>query len=476
MKSLTIVTAFMLSSFVVGVVAQPTDLDPRIQKLVAAVSQQRLEQLLRKLQSFETRNTMSSDSTTRGIGAAGQWIFDEMKNSSSRLQVSFDTYQLPKQGQRILRDVELRNVMAILPGKSPRRIYISGHYDSLARDPKSQRAGFDWLNADNFAPGANDDGSGTVLAMELARVFGESGIEFDGTLVFIALAGEEQGLIGAKAHAQRAAEQRLVIDAVLNNDMVGNSQGGGGSNDSEAVRVFSDGPEDSPSRQVARYVKRWAARYYPQQRVELIARHDRFGRGGDHTAFNENGYPGVRITEANENYARQHTVEDTVDGVDFAYLARNVRVNAAAAAVMALAPPAPAVERSAPVQGTGGDGSNTATQAAAASPAGEANRPWQAGAGAPRGPMLGRQPSGYDARLQWQASPGATAYRIFWRRAWTPDWEHEMTVGNVTEHVMPNVSIDDYVFGVAALDAAGHESLTSVYVNPERREERVIVK
>ncbi len=440
MRSTTLAAALVVISACLSPArAQSSDLDPRIQKLLAAVSQERLEQLLYKLQSFETRNTMSSaDSPTRGIGAARQWIFDELKKSS-RLQVSFDTYQLPKQGQRIVRDVELRNVMAILPGKSPRRIYISGHYDSLARDPKSQQPGFDWGNADNFAPGANDDGSGTVLTMELARVFAESGVDFDATMVFIALAGEEQGLIGAKAHAQKAAADRLAIDAVLNNDMVGNSNGGGGAIDSETVRVFAEGPEDSPSRQVARYVRRWAARYYPQQGVRLIARHDRFGRGGDHTAFNENGFAGVRITESNESYARQHTVQDVVEGVDFAYLARNARVNAAAAASLALAPPAPIVSGQ-------------------------------------RGPMLGRQPSGYDARLQWQAAPGASGYRLFWRPAWTPDWEHELAVGNVTEYVMPNVSIDDYVFGVAAVDAAGHESLVSPYVNPPRREERVITK
>lgn len=420
--------------------AQSADLDPRITKLLAAVSEERLQTLLTKLQSFETRNTMSSaTSATRGIGAARQWIFDELE-SIPRLQVSFDTYQLPKQGQRILRDVELRNVMAVLPGRSPRRIYIGGHYDSLARDPKApQGQGFDWLNADNFAPGANDDGSGTVLTLELARVFAESGLEFDATLVFIAFAGEEQGLIGAKAHAQKAEAGKVQIDAVLNNDMVGNSRGGSGIVDSESVRVFAEGPEDSPSRQIARFVRRWAGRYFPAHEVRLLARHDRFGRGGDHTAFNQHGFGGVRITESNENYARQHSVEDTVDGVDFAYLARNARVNAAAAAVLALAPPAPVVT-------------------------GE------------RGPMLGRQPSGYDARLRWQASPGAAGYRVFWRRAWTPDWEHELAVGAATEVTLPNVSIDDYVFGVAAVGPGGHESVVSAYVNPPRREETVITK
>jgi hypothetical protein len=184
-------------------------------------------------------------------------------------------------------------------------------------------------------------------------------------------------------------------------------------------------------------VQRQAARYVPGHRVRLIARHDRFGRGGDHTAFNQNGFAGVRFSESKENYARQHTAEDTLDGVSASYLARNARVNAAALAVLALAPPTPAVVD-------------------------ERGRP-----------LLDRQPSGYDARLRWQASPGAAAYRVFWREAWAPDWRHELTLGAVTELVLPGLSIDDHVFGVAALSAAGHESLVAAYVNPPRPEERI---
>jgi hypothetical protein len=385
------------------------------------------------------------------------------------LQVSFDTYLLVKQGQRIPRDVELRNVMAVLPGKSPRRIYVSGHYDSLARRPRAttessqegsgrqqgaaavnadQRStssepsgtSFDWAAAENHAPGANDDGSGTALTMELARVFATSGVDFDATLVFIALAGEEEGLVGAKAHAQKADADNVVIDAVFNNDIVGNPAGGNGIIDSEAVRVFSEGPEDSKSRQLARFIRRAAARYVPSHQVKLIARHDRFGRGGDHTAFNQHGYAAVRFTESNENYSRQHTVEDTADGVSAVYLARNARVNAAGVAAMALAPPAPVVTD-------------------------DRSRP-----------MLDRRPSGYDARLRWQPSSGAAGYRVFWREAWTPDWQHELEAGNVTELVLANVSIDDYVFGVAAIGPRGHESVVSVYVNPPRAEQTVIVK
>ena len=441
--------------------AQAPGLDPKIQKILKSISEQRLAELVAKLQSFETRHTLSSaDPKVRGIGAARQWILDEMTRSSPRLKVSFDTYMLPKQGQRIPRDVELRNVMAILPGTSARRIYVSGHYDSLARTARrtsetaegsagqsassssseSSGSSFDWAAADNPAPGANDDGSGTVLTMELARVFADSGIEFDATLVFIALAGEEEGLIGAKAHAQKAQADKVIIDAVFNNDIVGNPVGGTGIVDAEAVRVFSAGPEDSSSRQLARHIRRTAARYVPSHQVRLIARHDRFGRGGDHTAFNQHGYAAVRFTESNENYARQHTVADTADGVAPAYLARNARVNAAGVAVIALAPPAPVVID-------------------------QRNRP-----------TLDRRPSGYDARLRWQASPAAAGYRVFWREAWTPDWQHELEVGNVTELVLKDVSIDDYVFGVAAIGPGGHESLVSAYVNPPRTEQTVIVK
>ena len=419
--------------------APTPDVDPRVAALLDSVSEGRLAEILRKLASFETRNTLSTpDSASRGIGAARQWILEEMRRSSPRLQVTFDTYQVLKQGERITRDVELRNVMAILPGRSPRRVYVSGHYDSLARRvepgaaPAPAGGGFDGSAGDNPAPGVNDDGSGTALVMELARVFGESGLAFDATLVFIAFAGEEQGLVGARLHAQRAAAEKWMIDAVLNNDIVGNPTGGNGIVDASSVRVFSEGPEDSASRQVARFVRRQAARYIPSHQVRLIARHDRFGRGGDHTAFNQHGFPGVRFTESKENYGRQHSVEDTLEGVSPAYLARNARVNACALATLALAPPAPSV------------------------------------ADARGRPLLGRGESGYDASLKWGASPGAAGYRIFWREAWTPDWQHERNVGDVTGLVLRDVSVDDFIFGVAAYDAAGHESLVSAYVNPPR--------
>jgi hypothetical protein len=423
------------------------DADARIEKLIASISEDRLRRIEETLAGFATRNTLSDiRSQTRGIGAARQWILDELKRSSPKLQVSFDTYQLAAQG-RITRPVELRNVVAVLPGKTARRIYITGHYDTVniggqetrnARPPSQTPDADPQLDpnrdADVPAPGANDDGSGTALTMELARVFAESGIEFDATLMFVCWAGEEQGLLGSRSHAGRVAAEHVAVEAMFNNDIVGNSRSGNGIVDAESVRVYSVGPEDSMSRSLARYIQKTAAVYVPSHRVRLIAREDRFSRGSDHSSFTARGYPAIVFREARENFSKQHSANDTMDGVDVAYLARNVRVNAAGVASLALAPAAPKVVND-------------------------------------RGqPMIGRQPSGYDANLRWNASAGAAAYRIYWRDTWSNDWQHQQLIGNVTQFVLPNVSIDDYVFGVAAVGADGHESLISAYVAPPRSE------
>src|SRR5262245_7076952 len=439
---------FVASTLGRPALAQSGDLDPRIVNLVGNVSEERLSNILRKLQSFETRSSLSSTtSTARGVGAAREWILQEMRSYSPKLQVSFDTYLVAKQG-RILRDVEMRNVMAILPGRSPRRIYISGHYDTVARpggqsttnaggpapDPDARPAAPADPNAplDNLAPGVNDDGSGTALAIELARVFSQSGSDFDATLVFMCHVGEEQGLVGARLHAQKAVAEKIAIEAVFNNDIVGNDRGGNGIIDGATIRVYSEGPEDSPSRELARFIQRWGGRYVPSHRVRPMARPDRFGRGGDHSAYNQLGFTAGGFGESRRTFTRQHDVRDTYEGISLPYLAQNARVNAASAATLALAPPPPGV----------------------LSDRGQ--------------PLITRAPSGYDANLRWTASPGASAYRVFWREAWGPDWQHDLLVAGATDVVLPNMQIDDYVFGVAAIDAQGHESFVTAYVTPPR--------
>lgn len=420
--------------------------DPRIHAVIAAVSPERLRNSVGKLASFGTRHTLSATtSTTRGIGAARQWIFDELRRTSPRLQVSFDSHRLLTQG-RLVRDVEIRNVVAVLPGRSARRIYITAHYDSLnipdqtvsVKRPAPTPPRFDAMEqpGQNFevdAPGANDNGSGTALVLELARVLTLGDVPFDATLVFALWAGEEQGLIGALAHARRLAAEKTPVDAVFNDDIVGNSRGGDGTRDSASVRVYADGPEDSMSRALARYVAQVGALYVPSHRVRLMARPDRFQRGSDHLPFSTLGYPAIVFREATEDYARQHSAKDTADAVDVDYLTQNLRVNVAAVASLALAPTAPSV-----LTTTGG-------------------------------PNISRGQSQYDAVLRWSAVPTASAYRVYWRDTWTADWQHSVMVGNVTEFTFPRVSIDDVVFGVASMNASGQESLISAYVVPARR-------
>jgi hypothetical protein len=269
--------------------------------------------------------------------------------------------------------------------------------------------------------------------MELARAFAESGIEFDATLVFVTWAGEEQGLVGSNVHAEDLKKGNVPIEAVFNNDIVGNSLGGNGIRDAESIKVYAVGPEDSPARSLARHIRKAAAIYVPSHHVRLMAREDRFGRGSDQSSFSQNGFPAVVFREANENFERQHGANDKIDGVDFVYLAQNARVNAAGVATLALAPPAPKV--------TNDRGGN----------------------------MLSRDPSGYDATMRWNAAPGAVAYRIYWRDTWNNDWEHSQTIGNVTQFTMKNVNIDDFVFGVSAISGDGQESMVSAYVSPVRQ-------
>jgi hypothetical protein len=423
-------------------------LDPAVQKVISDISEENITAILKKLESFETRNTLSeTDSPTRGIGAARQWILDQFKSYSPRLEVSFDTHVVPK-GGRIWKEVELRNVVAVLPGKKdPERwILVTGHYDSLNLRIPAEMRGDQERTANIVAPGVTDNGSGTACVMECARVM--SRYDFDATLVFVALAGEEQGLIGARELAKSLRAKNQLVEAVLNVDTIGSDVGGNGVGENHRILVFSEDPNDSPSRQLARFVRLTGGRYYPEMQVDLVFRHDRFGRGGDHTAFNQEGYAGVRLTTPNENFENQHTPTDTFANTSPPYTTKGVRLIAAAAAAMALAPRPPTTMRI----------------PAAAVPAGGA-RPAAAGPGLARG-------AGYDAVMRWDYSGPANelaGFIVVTRPTTSPDWEREIWAGNVREFSIKNLPIDQVVLGVKSVDTKGHESPVSAYWTQPRR-------
>lgn len=423
----------------------PPKLNPQIEKIVSEISAQNIEAIIRKLVGFGTRHTLSTqDDPNRGIGAAARWIKEEMDRysqaSGGRLQVANDEFIQPVT-QRFPREAKLINIVATLPGtqaESKDRIYVvSGHYDSIC-SPQSD------INCD--APGASDDASGTAAVMEMARVM--SKYQFDATIVFMTVPGEEQGLLGAHHWAEEAKKKGLNIAAMFTNDIIGNTFGGNGVRDNRRVRLFSEGvptteteaeararqsvggENDGPSRQLARYIKEVGERYLNNFEVTLVYRRDRYGRGGDHNAFLQRGFPAVRFTEPNEDFTRQHQrvreengikYGDVFEMVDPAYVAQVARINAIAMASMALAP---------------------------APPSGVQFK-------------TGRQE--YDTTVAWQPNkePDVAGYRIVWRETYQPFWLRSLEVGNVAEYVMKSLSKDDYFFAVQAIDKDGNASVPS---------------
>ena len=417
--------------------------DPNIQEMVEEISAKNLEADIRKLVSFGTRHTLSdTQSPTRGIGASRNWVRDEFlkysKASGGRLTVEMDTFTVKPDGRRINKPVLMANVLATLPGTDPtdtRIILVSGHIDSRVSDV---------MNATADAPGANDDGSGTVLVMELARVL--AGQRFPCTLKFVAVQGEEQGLYGSGHLAERAKKEGWNLIAMLNNDIVGNSHGFDPViNDAGQVRVFSEGtpanetPEqarvrrqlssenDGPSRQLARYTQRIGQLYGKGHKVVLTYRPDRFLRGGDHTPFNQQGFAAVRFTEMNEDYTHQHQdlrtekgrpYGDVTEGVDFAYLRRNAGINLATMASLALAPAAPAK-----------------VEVLTANLTNRTELRWQA-------PATGPKPAGYVVLV---------------RETSAPQWQQRYPMAGTTADLP--ISKDNFIFGVVSVDAAGHESV-----------------
>ncbi len=423
----------------------PAANNPDIAQLVRAVSPARLEASIRTLAGFGTRHTMSNaDDPKRGIGAARRWIKSTLDACAavpgSRLKVAVDEF-VQEPSARVPKATTLVNVVATLEGTDSqaraRTLVVSGHYDSMCGNV---------MNSECDAPGANDDASGTAVVMELACTFAQS--RFPVTLVFMTVAGEEQGLLGAAHWAQSAKASGTNVEAMITNDIVGNAHDETGRRDATTLRLFAEGvpagkdvseewqqrlstggENDSPARELARSMRDAALRYVPDMNVRIVYRRDRYLRGGDHIPFLAQGFTAVRFTEAHEDFRHQHQDVRIVDGVqfgdlpqfvDFEYLASVTRVNAAALASLASAPAAPAAVRIETLQ--------------------LENR----------------------TTLSWRANPESdiAGYEIVWRETTAPFWQGSEFVGNVTRASVP-LSKDDYLFSVRAVGAGGQRSLAT---------------
>jgi Zn-dependent M28 family amino/carboxypeptidase len=411
---------------------------PLLREIAAAPNPTQLEETVQSLVSFGTRHTLSDTiSTRRGIGAARRWVqarFTEISHDCGGC-LTIITPSQTVSGKRAPEPAEIVDVVAIQTGTSdPERvIVVTGHIDSRVTDVMNTKAD---------APGADDDASGVAVVMAAAKILSHH--RFAATIVYGVLSGEEQGLYGGKVLADYAKAHAWRVEANLNNDIVGSSRGQNGVQNNTRVRVFSEGTrdtetvdeakqrrfeggeDDSASRNVARYTKAIAEAYLPNWTVELVYRLDRFGRGGDHSAFNAGGFPAVRFTENAEDYRHQHqdlrteagvTYGDTIDHLDFEYLAKVAATNVLSIAALADAPAPPAGVK---IEG-------------AVTP---------------------------DTILSWTAAPGpaAAGYRVYWRATSEPTWSHSRDAGNSLTLKLENVAIDDFVFGVASVSTDGYES------------------
>ena len=438
MKSIVFATALCLTVAPMAAHGQtpPPAQQPLLRAVAADVSAERLRTTITGLVGYGTRHTLSDTrSNRRGIGAARRWVESEFRalGASCGGCLEIATPSETVTGNRIATPTEVVDVLAIQRGTSDptRVIVISGHIDSRVTDVN---------DAMSDAPGANDDGSGVAAVMEAARVLSKR--RFAATLVYAVLSGEEQGLYGGAILARYTKTRNWRVEADLNNDIVGNTHGQSGVVDATHVRVFSEGTRatetqeeankrrynggelDTPSRNLARFIDGLAERYLTDFDAVMVYRTDRFGRGGDQVPMLEAGYPAVRITEAAENYTRQHQnlrtengvrYGDVIDGVDFPYLAQVTRLNVLAMAALATAP--------APPSGVDITGAVSA-----------------------------------DTTVKWSPVAGAVDYRVWWRATTDPQWKFSRLSGGANELVLPNVVIDDWFFGVSTVSADGFES------------------
>ncbi len=430
--------------FAVTAKAQEFPDNPQMYSIINSVSAERIEADIRTLAGFGTRHTLSdTTSDTRGIGAARRWIKNEFEAISAECNGCLEVYEQRTlvEGDtttRIDEDTWVVNEYAILRGtEHPNRyVIMSGDIDSRVSDP---------MNSTDDAPGANDNASGMAGTIEAARVLSQ--YEFGSSIIFAGLSGEEQGLYGGEFLAEKAAEEDWKIIGVLNNDMIGNIEGVDGVIDNRTFRIFSEpysaqaterelqlkrfygGENDGISRQLARYIYELTEAYMPEMNPMLIYRLDRFGRGGHHRPFNEAGFPGVRIMEAHEDYTEQHQDIRTENGIDygdvieevnFEYAKKLTAVNAVALASLAKAPPSP----------------QNVLIGGAVEPA---------------------------ATLRWEKpdSDLVRGYKIYWRLTTEPLWTNSRYVGDVSEHILEGIVIDNYLFGVSAVGENGYESVVS---------------
>lgn len=442
MKSISILNILLLFVTINTTFGQVALYDPEIKKMVSEISSENMEATVKKLVSFGTRHTLSdTNSSTRGIGAAQRWVKSEFDNyaklSNGRLTSEIDYFTIKADGRRIKNDSQLGNVMATLKGTDAtddRVLIISGHLDSRASDV---------MDSTIDAPGANDDGSGVAAMMELAKIMCKR--EFPFTIIFVAVVGEEQGLYGAKHLADKAKDQNWNVIAMINNDMIGNSLSSGTQlRDNTQVRVFSETipyleteaeakirkstnrDNDSPSRQLARYIKSVTNQYVEQLDIKLVYRNDRFLRGGDHTPFSQNGFTAIRFCEMNENFDHQHqTVRkenniqygDLPEFMDFEYMKKVACSNLATLSNLAWSPKAP---------------KNVGIEV--------------------------KEVTNFSV-LNWNKPEGKPiyGYNILIRETSSPIWEKSIFVKG-TKAEIP-YSKDNYFFAVQSVDELGHSSL-----------------
>jgi hypothetical protein len=439
MKKISIILFLFATNLTIG----QTNL--KIYDIINSISADSIQASIKTLTEFGTRNTFSDTvSTTRGIGAARRWIKTEFENISKDCKNCLDVFYqkdfvTQKGNRRVPHDAWVVNVVAVQKGsKHPNRyIIMSGDIDSRASNA---------MDFKTDAPGANDNASGMAGTMEAARVL--SKYQFENSILYVGLSGEEQGLFGGAGLAAYAKEHDWEIIGVFNNDMIGNITGVDGVIDNRTFRIFSEpvpanetdiqrkarryygGEVDGISRQLARYIHKTTNIYMPEMNPMMIYRLDRFGRGGHHRPFNDLGFAGIRIMEAHENYTQQHQDIRTENGihygdkfefVNFEYAKKLTAVNAINLASLAWAPPSPkTVEIGGIVEAS--------------------------------------------ARLKWNKVPGAKGYKIYWRETTSPTWDHFRYVENTTEFTLDGIVIDNFFFGVAAVGKNGHES-TVVFPN-----------